>query len=212
MKPLCKRTLRRQVLEYVQVHEPPRAGAGVRAHSEEEQRLYDLVSDYLQRPTLYALPASQRQLDDADPAQAAGIVDVRHLRHAGGLVQRLEAAAQAATASDSPAGRVARGLGRARRAGRRVGRRRRDCADPNGPASRPSNSPSCGRKLRSSESSTASPRSIIKNSKGEVLLTALRRGFAAAAEAQQNRARDTPAEGRHLHRIPPNAGISVPRP
>ncbi len=30
--------------------------------SEEEQRLYDLVSDYLQRDTLYALPASQRQL------------------------------------------------------------------------------------------------------------------------------------------------------
>ena len=28
----------------------------------EEQRLYDLVSAYLQQPTLYALPASQRQL------------------------------------------------------------------------------------------------------------------------------------------------------
>ena len=30
--------------------------------SADEQRLYDLESDYLQRPTLYALPASQRQL------------------------------------------------------------------------------------------------------------------------------------------------------
>ena len=30
--------------------------------SPDEQRLYDLVSDYLQRPNLYALPASQRQL------------------------------------------------------------------------------------------------------------------------------------------------------
>ena len=30
--------------------------------SEPEQRLYDLVSDYLQQPALYALPPSQRQL------------------------------------------------------------------------------------------------------------------------------------------------------
>lgn len=61
LRPICKRTLRKQVLEYikftnrhaiVQEFEP----------TPEEQRLYDLVSEYLQRPTLYALPSSQRQL------------------------------------------------------------------------------------------------------------------------------------------------------
>ncbi|MBV5343056.1 DEAD/DEAH box helicase, partial [bacterium] len=61
LEPICKRTLRRQVLEYINytnrsciVQEfTPRA---------DEQRLYDLVSEYLQRPNLYALPPSQRQL------------------------------------------------------------------------------------------------------------------------------------------------------
>lgn len=61
LKPICKRTLRRQVLEYVKyTNRIPITQEFV--PSENEQKLYDLVSDYLQRPTLYALPASQRQL------------------------------------------------------------------------------------------------------------------------------------------------------
>jgi superfamily II DNA or RNA helicase len=61
LKPVCKRTLRRQVLEYikytnrhaiVQEFEP----------SLDEQALYDRVTDYMQQPTLYAMPAGQRQL------------------------------------------------------------------------------------------------------------------------------------------------------
>ncbi len=59
--PVCKRTLRRQVLEYINYTNrtcilqefTPR---------EDEQQLYNLVSDYLQRPNLYALPPSQRTL------------------------------------------------------------------------------------------------------------------------------------------------------
>ena len=61
LKPLCKRTLRRQVLEYVK-YTNRHALVQEFVPSEEEQRLYELVSGYLQRPTLYALPASQRQL------------------------------------------------------------------------------------------------------------------------------------------------------
>jgi ERCC4-related helicase len=58
---VCKRTLRRQVTEYinytnrialVQEFTPTR----------EEQKLYDYVSEYLRRERLYALPSSQRQL------------------------------------------------------------------------------------------------------------------------------------------------------
>lgn len=61
LKPICKRTLRRQVLEYVKyTNRIPITQEFV--PSENEQKLYDLVSEYLQRPTLYALPASQRQL------------------------------------------------------------------------------------------------------------------------------------------------------
>jgi adenine-specific DNA-methyltransferase len=59
--PFCQRTLRRQVAEYIrytkricftQAFEP----------GEDEQRLYDDISAWLQRPELFALPAGQRQL------------------------------------------------------------------------------------------------------------------------------------------------------
>ena len=61
LRPLCHRTLRRQVSAYVPY---TRRHALVEAFTpaESEDRLYDLVSDYLQRPTLQALPAGQRAL------------------------------------------------------------------------------------------------------------------------------------------------------
>ncbi len=61
IQPICKRTLRRQVLEYVK-YTNRHALVQEFVPSDEEQHLYNLVSDYLQRPKLYALPASQRQL------------------------------------------------------------------------------------------------------------------------------------------------------
>lgn len=61
LQPICIRTLRRQVLEYIKF---TKRVAIVQEFypTENEQRLYDLVSDYLQSPNLYALPPSQRQL------------------------------------------------------------------------------------------------------------------------------------------------------
>jgi ERCC4-related helicase len=61
LKPICKRTLRRQVLEYVN-YTNRIALVEEFFPTDEEQRLYDLVSDYLQRETLHALPSSQRIL------------------------------------------------------------------------------------------------------------------------------------------------------
>ena len=61
LEPICVRTLRKQVIEYIpftkrvaitQEFEP----------TDDEQRLYDLISSYLQRERLFALPASQRAL------------------------------------------------------------------------------------------------------------------------------------------------------
>jgi len=61
LKPICHRTLRRQVTSYIPFTNrlplleefTPEAG---------EDRLYDLVSEYLRRDNLQALPASQRSL------------------------------------------------------------------------------------------------------------------------------------------------------
>lgn len=61
LKPVCKRTLRRQVLEYIRFTNRI-ALVEEFFPTEEEQRLYDLVSEYLQAENLYALPASQRKL------------------------------------------------------------------------------------------------------------------------------------------------------
>ena len=61
LKPLCKRTLRCQVLEYVKY---TNRLAIVQEYYpyKEEQELYDRVSNYLIKPDLYALPVSQRKL------------------------------------------------------------------------------------------------------------------------------------------------------
>ncbi|MFN0149671.1 MAG: SNF2-related protein [bacterium] len=61
LKPVCHRTLRRQVLPYIKY---TRRWPIVQDFTPEasEDRLYNLVSEYLQRDNLQALPASQRTL------------------------------------------------------------------------------------------------------------------------------------------------------
>lgn len=61
LQPICKRTLRRQVLEYIK-YTKRIAILEEFFPTKDEQKLYDLVTDYLSRPKLYALPNSQRQL------------------------------------------------------------------------------------------------------------------------------------------------------
>lgn len=61
ISPICKRTLRRQVKAYVKY---TKRIPLLREFSPgaDEARLYELVSEYLQRDSLFALPNSQRQL------------------------------------------------------------------------------------------------------------------------------------------------------
>lgn len=61
LRPICHRTLRRQVLEYIRyTNRIPITQEFVPTKA--EQSLYDMVSSYLQRPSLQALPSSQRTL------------------------------------------------------------------------------------------------------------------------------------------------------
>ena len=61
LKPVCIRTLRRQVLEYIKYTKRiPLTQNYIPA--EEEVELYNGMSEYLQRTKLFALPNSQRQL------------------------------------------------------------------------------------------------------------------------------------------------------
>ena len=58
---VCTRTLRKQVLEYINYTER-RPITQDYTPTTQEIELYDGMSEYLQRPKLYALPSSQRQL------------------------------------------------------------------------------------------------------------------------------------------------------
>ncbi|MBW2045614.1 MAG: DEAD/DEAH box helicase family protein [Deltaproteobacteria bacterium] len=61
LKPVCTRTLRRQVLEYIKYTKRiPLTQDYI--PTEQEIELYNRMSEYLQRPVLFALPSSQRQL------------------------------------------------------------------------------------------------------------------------------------------------------
>ena len=185
LKPLCKRTLRRQVLEYVK-YTNRHALVQEFVPSEAEQRLYDLVSDYLQRPTLYALPVSQRQLMTLILRKLLASSTYAISGTLEGLVHRLEAAADAATTVDTPPDELPEDLeGLDELADEWEG-------DEDGPSQpeRARLTPEQLAELRQEMAHLhefhALAKSIIKNAKGEVLLTALRRGFAAAAEAQRS--------------------------
>ncbi len=61
IRPICQRTLRRQVVEYVRYTNRIPITQDF-TPTAEEQRLYDAVSEYLRRDELQALPSSQRKL------------------------------------------------------------------------------------------------------------------------------------------------------
>jgi ERCC4-related helicase len=61
LKPICMRTLRRQVLEYIKFTNRIPLTQDY-SPTEQELKLYESMSEYLQQPKLYALPNSQRQL------------------------------------------------------------------------------------------------------------------------------------------------------
>jgi superfamily II DNA or RNA helicase len=183
LAPICKRTLRRQVLEYVK-YTNRHALVQEFVPSPEEQRLYDLVSDYLQRDTLYALPASQRQLVtlilrkllSSSTYAIAGTLDA--------MIQRLQAATTAAEAVDTPPDGL---RDEWEQLDELADEWEGDGDDPT-PAERarftPEQLTELKREMAELREFGVLARSIIKNSKGEVLLTALRRGFAAADEAR----------------------------
>lgn len=61
LKPVCKRTLRKQVLEYIKYTNRIPLTQDYYP-GEDETRLYEAMTEFLQRDKLYALPSSQRQL------------------------------------------------------------------------------------------------------------------------------------------------------
>lgn len=183
LRPLCKRTLRRQVLEYVK-YTNRHALVQEFVPSDEEQELYDLVSDYLQCPQLYALPASQRALMTLILRKLLASSTYAISGTLDGLVQKLHAAEARQAALDQPPEQLVEDWEQLDElADEWEGEDSRADALP--PARL---APEALAELRHEKENLKRfhtlARSIVRNSKGEVLLTALRRGFEAAAEAQ----------------------------
>jgi superfamily II DNA or RNA helicase len=178
---ICKRTLRRQVLEYVS-YTNRHALVQEFVPSADEQRLYDLVSEYLQRPTLYALPPSQRQLMTlilrkllaSSTYAISGTLDA--------LVGRLEAKSGASAEPQPDLAAEYETLDEL--ADEWDGDDDVVETEPLDPEKR-AEMQAEAQHLREF---AGLARSIVKNSKGEVLLTALRRGFKAAASARGKQA------------------------
>ncbi len=61
LAPICKRTLRKDVLEYIRYTERKPIAFSFRS-TDEEHKLYGAISDFLRREEAFSLPTSQRQL------------------------------------------------------------------------------------------------------------------------------------------------------
>ena len=101
LRPICKRTLRKQVLEYVK-YTNRHALVQEFVPTPEEQRLYDVVSEYLQQPTLYALPASRRSLMTLILRKLLASSTYAISDTLSGLAFKLETAAAQAEKVDAP--------------------------------------------------------------------------------------------------------------
>lgn len=184
LKPICKRTLRRQVLEYVK-YTNRHALVQEFIPFEDEQKLYDLISTYLQRPTLYALPASQRQLVTLILRKLLASSTYAISGTLEGLVHRLEGAAAAEITVDAPPDELP--------ADWEDLEELTDEWETEEESGKPRHAQLTGEQLAELRKEMeqlrefhALAKSIVRNSKGEVLLAALRRGFGAAFEAQQS--------------------------
>lgn len=185
LKPLCKRTLRKQVLEYVK-YTNRHALVQEFVPSSEEQRLYNLVTEYLQQPTLYALPASQRSLMTLILRKLLSSSTFAISDTLNGLAVKLEAAARDAEAVEAPPEQLVDDW-------EEIDELADEWEPDDGDADPTEKEHFTPAQLAEIRQETAKLRefhtlakSIAKNSKGEVLLTALRRGFDAAAKAQKD--------------------------
>lgn len=190
LRPLCKRTLRKQVLEYVK-YTNRHALVQEFVPTPEEQRLYDLVSEYLQQPTLFALPASQRSLMTLILRKLLASSTYAISDTLSGLAYKLETAVAQAETVDAPPEQLADDWEDIDELADEWEPDQETDQQPGRPHYTPEQLADMAHEMAKLREFHALARSIARNSKGEVLLTALRRGFAAAAAAKQGQAGTT---------------------
>ncbi|HEX5444290.1 MAG TPA: helicase-related protein, partial [Pirellulales bacterium] len=190
LKPICKRTLRKQVLEYVS-YTDRHALVQEFVPTPDEQKLYDLVTEYLQQPTLHALPASQRSLMTLILRKLLASSTYAISGTLQGLAAKLDAAAKDAEAVDAPPEQLAEDWEEIDELADEWDSDDDDKAPAEKRRYTPEELAGMRKEMDKLREFHALAQSIARNSKGEVLLTALRRGFAAAADAQKSKSHAT---------------------
>ena len=188
IRPVCQRTLRRQVLPYIS-YTNRHALVQEFIPNDDEQRLYVLVSEYLQSPRLYALPASQRQLMTLILRKLLASSTYAISDTLLGLANKLDAVEKAQAALDAPPPEE---LGENFESLPEIEEEWLE-DEPDEDAGNASNaqqlSPEQREELRAEREKLRQfhelAKSIQRNSKGEVLLGALRKGFEAANRARE---------------------------
>src|SRR5271156_1537704 len=182
LKPICQRTLRRQVLEYIPFTNRI-ALVEEFIPSEPEQKLYNLVSDYLQRQNLYALPASQRQLMTLILRRLLASSTFAIAGTLKGLADKLEKAAEAQKPVIEPPQEVAETFESFEELEDEWEEEEEESEPEKKSDPRildPEHLEKVAEEIQSLRLFTELANSIVKNSKGERLQTALKRGLAEA--------------------------------
>jgi superfamily II DNA or RNA helicase len=177
LRPICQRTLRRQVLEYIKYTNRVPITQGFYP-TENEDRLYNLVSEYLQRPSLYALPPSQRQLMTLILRKLLASSTYAISGTLEALSKRLETIVSKKAQPQALEEAISQNF----EGYDEEKDEWEEAVDDTEKAYSPDELKTIREEITSLRDFHDLARSIQKNSKGEVLLTALQNGFAMAAE------------------------------
>ena len=188
--PVCQRTLRKQVIEYVRYTKRiPITQDFTPSH--EEQQLYDQVSEYLQRDNLLALPNSQRQLIELVLRKILASSSFAIAATLGTMIDRLKKLER--TAKQEADERLADIVGQDYEQADSMEEEWQESAPEDGqPVAEPAAADEAAVRLLQSLRAEAEEltryktlaESIRENAKGEALIRALRLGFAKAVELQ----------------------------
>src|SRR6185437_4893898 len=194
IRPICQRTLRRQVLQYVS-YTNRHALVQEFFPNNDELRLYNLVSDYLQSERLYALPASQRQLMTLILRKLLASSTYAISDTLAGLANKLENIERTQEIAAKPPTEIDPSVADNFETLPEIEDEwlsdEDDADEADGRQPRPVQllSPEQREELRKEKERLrefhALAKSIAQNSKGEVLLTALHKGFEAAGRARE---------------------------
>lgn len=185
LQPVCQRTLRSQVLEYISYTERIPLTQPFEP-SADEQRLYDLVTEYLQRPLLYALPSGQRQLMTLILRRLLASSTYAISGTLDSLARRLQTAADAVQPVDAPPSDLSDNFETVDELLDEWEENDDDTDGAGGKPPRPgltaADLPALQSEIDQLREFASLAKSIIKNSKGECLMSALEKGFAKARE------------------------------